>query len=107
MSSQEFEPGERSGVGQARINLRAMASKSIGFVGAGNMAEAMIRGLLRGKVFAPGHVTASAPREERQRELSEKYGIRVTADNREAAAQSIVVLSVKPQILGRVLDEIS
>ena len=79
--------------------------KSIGFVGAGNMAEAMIRGLLRGKVFAPGHVTASAPREERQRELSEKYGIRVTADNREAAAQSIVVLSVKPQILGRVLDE--
>ena len=43
--------------------------KSIGFVGAGNMAEAMIRGLLRGKVFAPGQVTASAPREERRREL--------------------------------------
>jgi len=84
-----------------------MPDKSIGFVGAGNMAEAMIRGLLRGKVFAPGHVTASAPREERQRELAEKYGIRVTGDNREAAAQSIVVLSVKPQILGKVLDEIT
>ncbi|HEX9501767.1 MAG TPA: pyrroline-5-carboxylate reductase [Thermoanaerobaculia bacterium] len=83
------------------------AKKSIGFVGAGNMAEAMIRGLLRGKVFAPGQVTASAPREERQRELSEKYAIHVTKENREAAAQSIVVLSVKPQILGKVLDEIS
>jgi len=84
-----------------------MASKSIGFVGAGNMAEAMIRGLLRGKVFAPGQVTASAPREERRRELSEKYSIRMTQENREAASQSIVVLSVKPQILSRVLDEIS
>jgi pyrroline-5-carboxylate reductase len=83
------------------------AKKSIGFVGAGNMAEAMIRGLLRGKVFAPGQVTASAPREERQRELAEKYAIHVTKENREAAAQSIVVLSVKPQILGKVLDEIS
>jgi len=71
------------------------------------MAEAMIRGLLRGKVFAPGQVTASAPREERRRELSEKYSIRMTQENREAASQSIVVLSVKPQILSRVLDEIS
>jgi pyrroline-5-carboxylate reductase len=84
-----------------------MAEKSIGFVGAGNMAEAMIRGLLRGEVFKPMQVTASAPREERQRELADKYGIRATADNREAARQSIVVLSVKPQILSRVLDEVA
>ncbi|HEY8133612.1 MAG TPA: pyrroline-5-carboxylate reductase [Thermoanaerobaculia bacterium] len=84
-----------------------MADKSIGFVGAGNMAEAMIRGLLRGEVFKPKQVTASAPREERQRELTEKYGIRATPDNREAARQSIVVLSVKPQILSRVLDEVA
>jgi pyrroline-5-carboxylate reductase len=84
-----------------------MAEKSIGFVGAGNMAEAMIRGLLRGEVFKPKQVTASAPRQERQRELAEKYGIHATGDNREAARQSIVVLSVKPQILSRVLDEIA
>src|SRR5881409_2865359 len=84
-----------------------MSDKSIGFVGAGNMAEAMIRGLLRGEVFKPKQVTASAPREERQRELADKYGIRATADNREAAGQSIVVLSVKPQILSRVLEEVA
>jgi pyrroline-5-carboxylate reductase len=84
-----------------------MNDKTIGFVGAGNMAEAMIRGLLRGHDFAPQQVTASAPREERRGELADKYGIRVTADNREAARQAIVVLSVKPQILGRVLDEIA
>ncbi len=83
-----------------------MSEKNIGFIGAGNMAEAMIRGLLRGHVFAPPQVTASGPREERRRELAERYGIRVTQDNREAARQAIVVLSVKPQIIARVLDEI-
>jgi pyrroline-5-carboxylate reductase len=79
----------------------------IGFIGAGNMAEAMIRGLLRGNVFAADRVIASAPREERVRELAQTYGIRATTSNRDAAAAGIVVLSVKPQILGRVLDEIA
>jgi pyrroline-5-carboxylate reductase len=71
------------------------------------MAEAMIRGLLRGKIFAPGDVIASGPRAERMRELAEAYGIRTTTANREAAAARIVVLSVKPQILSKVLDEIA
>jgi len=82
-------------------------SKSISFIGAGNMAEAMIRGLLHGGVFEPARVTASAPREERRRELSEKFGIRTTGANREAVDADIIVLSVKPQILSRVLVEIA
>ena len=84
-----------------------MTDKTIGFIGAGNMAEAMIRGLLRGKVFAPQNVVASTPREERRHELAETYGIRAVEDNREAARQAIVVLSVKPQILARVVDEVA
>jgi pyrroline-5-carboxylate reductase len=80
--------------------------RTIGFVGGGNMAEALIRGLLRGTVFAPEKIVVSGPREERMRELREKYGIRATTDNHEAAKADIVVLSVKPQILSRVLDEI-
>src|SRR5438552_7248618 len=84
-----------------------MSERTIGFVGGGNMAEAMIRGLLRGKVFAPENVIVSGPRDERMRELSGTYAIRGTLDNREAAKARIVVLSVKPQILSRVLDEIS
>lgn len=79
----------------------------IGFIGAGNMAEAMIRGLLRGGVFSADTVVASGPREERVRELAQKYGIRATCANRDAAAARIVVLSVKPQILGRVMDEVA
>jgi pyrroline-5-carboxylate reductase len=80
---------------------------ALSFIGAGNMAEAMIRGLLRGNVFAPGDVVASGPRAERMRELAEAYGIGTTANNREAAAARIVVLSVKPQILSKVLDEVA
>ena len=80
--------------------------KTIGFIGAGNMAEAMIRGLLRGGDFAIAQIAASGPREERMRELRDTYGIYTTVDNKVPAASEIVVLSVKPQILSRVLDEV-
>jgi pyrroline-5-carboxylate reductase len=80
--------------------------KTIGFIGAGNMAEAMIRGLLRGEDFSPGRVFASGPRAERMRELREAYGIETSTDNKVAAGAQIVVLSVKPQILSRVLEEV-
>ncbi len=83
------------------------SSRTIGFIGTGNMAEAMIRGLLRGSDFAPEQVIASAPREERVAELRQKYAIRATQDNREAAGAEIVVLSIKPQLFGRVLDEVA
>ena len=80
--------------------------KTIGFLGAGNMAEAMIRGLLRGGDFAIAQIAASGPREERMRELRDAYGIYATTDNKVPAASEIVVLSVKPQILSKVLDEV-
>jgi pyrroline-5-carboxylate reductase len=81
-------------------------TRTIGFIGAGNMAEAMIRGLLRGQDFAPGQISASGPREERAAELRDKYGIAAGTDNKVPANAEIVVLSVKPQILSRVLDEV-
>ena len=81
--------------------------KTIAFIGAGSMAEAMIRGLLRGKVFTPEQITASGPLEEHIAEIHERYGVQTTTNNRSAAGAQIVVLSVKPQILSRVLEEIS
>src|SRR6476469_6482286 len=80
--------------------------KTIGFIGAGNMAEAMIRGLLRGGDCAIAQIAASGPRDERMRELRDTYGIYATTDNKVPAASEIVVLSVKPQILARVLEEV-
>src|SRR3954452_6700668 len=88
------------------LGRRKDLMKSISFIGAGNMAEALIRGLLRGNVFAPDEITASGPREERMRELAERFRIRTTTNNREATKAEIIVLSVKPQIMIRVLEEV-
>lgn len=87
--------------------MSILASHTIGFIGAGNMAEAMIRGLVKGGHVAAHRITASAPRNERLAELVEAYGIAVTRDNRDVVrAASIVVLSVKPQIFDKVLREV-
>jgi pyrroline-5-carboxylate reductase len=84
-----------------------LASRTIGFIGAGNMAEALIRGLVRGGHVAGDRVIASARRPERLDELRAAYGIGTTLDNREVARRAdIVVLSVKPQILHKVLREV-
>jgi pyrroline-5-carboxylate reductase len=82
--------------------------ETIGFLGAGNMAEALLRGLLRGGHADPAQVLASGPRAERAEELRTRWGIKATTSNLELVDQAdIVVLSIKPQIMRRVLDEIS
>ncbi|MHC4657395.1 MAG: pyrroline-5-carboxylate reductase family protein [Planctomycetota bacterium] len=71
---------------------------TIGFVGSGNMAEAMINGVLKANVYRPGKVFVSDIRPERLEYLREHYGVRVAKDNAELAANAdILVLSVKPQ----------
>lgn len=87
--------------------MSILQSQHIGFVGAGNMAEALIRGLVRGGHIDATQVHASAPRPERRAALQSGYGIVVSASNREVArATSVVVLAVKPQIMDKVLREI-
>jgi len=80
---------------------------TIGFVGAGVMAEVMIAGLLDEGVVAPSRVLASNRRSERSQELADKYGIQTTTDNAVVAqGADVVVLSVKPQTLAKVLKEL-
>jgi len=87
--------------------VSTLASHTIGFIGAGNMAEALIRGLVRGGHVPANRITASGPRRERLDQLATAYGIQVTPDNREVArGADLVVLSVKPQILDKVLREV-
>ena len=79
----------------------------IAFIGSGIMAEAMITGLLRQEVTSADCIVASGPRVERGDYLSEKYGVGVTTDNREALKEAgIVVLSVKPQMLAGVVSDL-
>ncbi len=80
---------------------------TLSFIGAGTMAEAMISGILNHKLIVPERITASEPRPERIQEMRGRYGIRAIADNCAAArAGKIVVLSVKPQTLPKILPEI-
>ena len=80
---------------------------TVGFIGTGNMAEALIRGLLNAGVAEKDQVIGSDPREDRCAEMSGRYGIRVVADNLEVARQAdILVLSVKPQAMAKVLDQV-
>ena len=87
--------------------MSILASHTIGFIGAGNMAEALIRGLVKGNHIPAGSVLASGPRRERLEELRHKYAIETLTDNQAVARRcNIVVLSVKPQIMDKVLREI-
>ena len=81
--------------------------QTIAFVGAGTMGEAMIRGLLGLEIVKPEQIIASDPWEERINYLAERYQIKVTKDNREAAEiGDIVILSIKPQSIPYVLPDI-
>lgn len=82
-----------------------LQNKKIAFIGPGMMAEAMIAGLLRQKLATPKNLLASGPRVKRGEELKEQYGLVPFTDNIEAVKQAdVVVLSVKPQRLERVLE---
>ncbi len=71
------------------------------------MAEAMIAGLLRGRLVAPSQVVASHPRAERRDALATAHGIHTVASNVEAIdGADVVILAVKPQMLARVGREI-
>jgi pyrroline-5-carboxylate reductase len=71
------------------------------------MAEAMIKGLLRQGLVVPRQVTASGPRPERGQELFDRYAVQTTVHNTEAVAGAeIVILSIKPQVLCPVLEEL-
>lgn len=75
-----------------------MKTKRIAFLGGGNMAEAIIGGLLAGGVSMEGHVVAADVAAERRALLESKYGIGTTADNAAAVrGADAVVLAVKPQ----------
>lgn len=79
---------------------------SVGFIGAGRMAFAMIRGFINQKMVAPQQIIASDI-DGGMRETIRQLGASVTPCNKETATKSdILFLSVKPQIISTVLSEI-
>ncbi len=81
---------------------------TLGFIGAGNMAEAIARGLLRTAVYQKSDIRATEPNLERQRLFSDSLGIDCGDDCRKAASHAdIVILAVKPFVIAEALAQIS
>ena len=82
--------------------------KKVGFIGAGNIGEAMINGLIKSALCEPGQIWASDIRVARLRQLKDTYQIHATEDNIAVFDQAdVVVLAVKPQHMDGVLDHLS
>ena len=85
-----------------------MLNRKIAFLGTGNMAEALIKGLLRAGTAKPEELIATFRRKERMEEFQKSYPVKTTLDNVAAAAEaSVVVLSVKPQAMSKLLVQIA
>ena len=78
----------------------------IAILGTGKRGEALLSGLLRAGRPASA-VMAAVRREERGTELSERYGVHTTDAATAAKMADTLVLAVKPQDMGRLLDEIA
>lgn len=77
----------------------------IGFIGGGNMAEALIKGMT---AHGMKDIIVSEPREDRREYLQQTYGVKITELNKDAASScDIIILAVKPQNMAAVLDEIA
>ncbi len=81
--------------------------KKIGFIGCGNMAKAMIGGIVEKRILQPGQVIASNRSRGALDSAKETWGILTAEDNRQVARESeILVLAVKPQFYSQVIQEI-
>ncbi|MBZ9689660.1 pyrroline-5-carboxylate reductase [Clostridium estertheticum] len=82
-------------------------NKTIGFIGCGNMAQAMIGGIVKSQLVSSEKVIASNPSDKSLNKVKEEYNILVTKDNMEVAKFSdIVILAIKPFKYFDIIDEI-
>lgn len=81
-----------------------MEQRKIAFIGSGNMAEAIISGLVASG-YPTQNIIAADPGQERLESLQSQYGLNISTDNIAAASQAdVVVLSVKPQLMATVCE---
>ncbi|WP_456445200.1 pyrroline-5-carboxylate reductase [Thiolapillus sp.] len=84
-----------------------MKTKTLAFIGGGNMASAMINGLIEDGTD-PAHILVAEPNQARREQLAVRFGIRTLEDNSEVARQAdVLILAVKPQALEAVAKDLS
>ncbi len=79
-------------------------SKKIGFLGGGQMAEALIRGMIQGNLVEASQIFVIDPVEERCSLLNSTYKINASTDNTPIWACDVIIIAVKPQIMGGLLE---
>jgi pyrroline-5-carboxylate reductase len=85
-----------------------LRGRRLAFIGAGNMAEAVVAGLLHGGHLPPAQIMASDIRSGRLDDIKKLYKVAVTENNYDAAASAdVILLAVEPQVLDEVLREIA
>jgi pyrroline-5-carboxylate reductase len=85
-----------------------LSDKKLAVLGAGKLGGILLRAYLKQGLFVSGSVTATVKHAERAAALAKELGIAVTTDNREAAkGANIILLTVKPQTVAEVLQEIA
>lgn len=83
-----------------------MESKVV-FVGAGNMAEAIVSGMIASEFCAPGKIVMTDVRPERLADLENEYRVVTSTDNQVVKNAEMIVLAVKPQVMAEVLRELA
>ncbi len=85
-----------------------LKDKTISFIGSGAMGSSIIAALRREEVTEASNIRAADPNQEVRRRLSQRFpGIEVLSDNRSAVSSAdVVVLSIKPQTLDKVMPEL-
>ncbi len=79
----------------------------LGFIGGGQMAEALLRGITAKGLADPHDIIVSEPWDERRRYMEESCGVNVTANNSDVISKAeTVILAVKPQVMQAVLEDI-
>ncbi len=79
----------------------------IGFVGGGRMGEALIKGISRASLYNAEQIMVADPVEAQRQTLHKQYGIATFAEARDMVREcDIIILAVKPQIMGLVLDSL-
>lgn len=79
----------------------------LGVIGAGNMAQAILMGILEKKLYKRDEIIVSRRDKEALSKIKEELGIEVSTDNKEIVTKSeIILLAVKPQMLSGVISEI-
>src|ERR1700733_12141902 len=87
---------------------QSLSDKKLAVLGTGKLGGILLRAYLKQGLFKPPNVIATVKHNEKASKLAKDLGISVTTENRTAVRNAdIVLLGVKPQVIGEVLQEIS